>query len=365
MSTLHAPTENRRARAQRRFALPLLAASLLLHLVAYQWAEGHLSFPSLRQDNPDTVTAVMLPPPPAKPVLPPKTAEPPKPKVKRKRPPVTQPVPQPATTAPSSALTETLIESGEDTADIIAAAAAEAAFDIPATEPVETETIRYTVSPPPSATLEYEVEGLNKGQTWHATGVNKWLFSGSSYRITVEAGIRILFKIDLGYVKSEGVINDFGLAPVLYSEKKGRKSMTNTHFRHQERLISFSASEASYPYHDGAQDRASISWQLAAIGRGDSGQFAPGAEIDIFVAERRDAGMWRVQVIGEEEIDTPYGKLLTWHAVRLPRPGSYDERFDVWLAPQHEWYPVKIRWTYANGDYYDLSLSAILPATEN
>lgn len=365
MPTSHSPAEDRRARAQRRFALPLLAASLLLHLMAYQWAEGKLSFPSLRQDKPDTVTAVMLPPPPAKSALPPQKAKPPKPKAKRKRPPAPPPVPVPAVTAPSPLPADAPLESGDDTADIIAAAAAEADFDIPATEPVEPETVRYTASPPPSATLEYNVQALSKGQTWHGTGVYRWAAADGGYSVTAEASIRIIFKIDALNVKSQGVINDFGLAPVLYSEKKRNKSMTNTHFRHEERLISFSASEATYPYQDGAQDRASIIWQLAAIGRGDSSQIAPGAEFGIFVAERRDAATWHIQVIGEEEIDTPYDKLMTWHVRRAPRPGTYDQQLDIWLAPQREWYPVKVRYTEANGDYTELSLSDILSATEN
>jgi hypothetical protein len=31
------------------------------------------------------------------------------------------------------------------------------------------------------------------------------------------------------------------------------------------------------------------------------------------------------------------------HAVRTPPPGSRDQKLDNWLAPAHEWYPVRIR----------------------
>jgi hypothetical protein len=51
--------------------------------------------------------------------------------------------------------------------------------------------------------------------------------------------------------------------------------------------------------------------------------------------------------------------MTTWHVVRMPKPGSYDQKLDFWLAPQHEWYPVKLRYTETNGDYLDLSLSAM------
>ena len=59
----------------------------------------------------------------------------------------------------------------------------------------------------------------------------------------------------------------------------------------------------------------------------------------------------------------PIGTLQTWHLVRIPKPGSFDDRVDIWLAPQHEWYPVKVRYTdlRPEGDYIDLALSALSP----
>ena len=118
---------------------------------------------------------------------------------------------------------------------------------------------------------------------------------------------------------------------------------------------------ATYPYKGGEQDRGSIIWQLAGIGRGDAAQFAPGAELDVVVAGNRDADTWIIKVIGQEEIDTPLGRMNTWHVSRAPRPGSYDQAIDIWFAPEREWYPVKVRYTYANGDYLDLSVSSLTP----
>jgi hypothetical protein len=53
------------------------------------------------------------------------------------------------------------------------------------------------------------------------------------------------------------------------------------------------------------------------------------------------------------------GKTNAWHVVRIPRPGSYDQKIDIWLAPQQGWYPVKIRYTETNGDFLDMSLSNV------
>ncbi|MFI4940157.1 MAG: DUF3108 domain-containing protein, partial [Burkholderiales bacterium] len=151
--------------------------------------------------------------------------------------------------------------------------------------------------------------------------------------------------------------------PVLYSEKHMLRSETNTHFNRDERNnISFSASTVSYPLKGGEQDRGSIIWQLAGIGRGDHEKFVPGAQIDLFVAGVRDGDLWSILVVDQEEIDVGDGKTLAWHVVRSPRAGTYDQKIDIWLAPQYAWCPVRVRTTDKNGDYLDLSMSSFHPA---
>jgi hypothetical protein len=98
---------------------------------------------------------------------------------------------------------------------------------------------------------------------------------------------------------------------------------------------------------DGAQDKASVPLQLAAIARADPGQLADGA--DILVGEDRDATVFHFTVQGQEQIDTRIGKLQTWHLSRPPRPGAYNSRLDIWLAPGRGWYPVQIRNIEASG----------------
>lgn len=48
-----------------------------------------------------------------------------------------------------------------------------------------------------------------------------------------------------------------------------------------------------------------------------------------------------------------------WHVARAPKRGSYDQKLDIWLAPQQNWYPVRLRYTEANGDYLDMSLTRL------
>jgi hypothetical protein len=343
----------------RRILLPVaLLASLLLHLFLISWANGHIALPAFRGEAPSVITTELRPPPAPDVDKPPATVA-----AKPKRKPKPRPVapPPPESTAAVSAVPAA---TGTPIAD---AAPAEGEPAVPVSRTAEAApqaadpagTHKFNL--PPSAELKYEVQALRDGKQWFGTGVFQWNAGGDAYVITGEASITILFKITVLNFRSEGAINEFGIAPVLYSEKPWRKAMTNTHFQHENRKISFSASQAVYPYKGGEQDRASIMWQLAGIGRGDPAQFAPGAAFDIMVAGARDADTWRIDVVGQEEIDTPHGKMAAWHVVRAPKPGSYDQKIDIWLAPQHEWYPAKVRFTYANGDYLDMLLAELTP----
>lgn len=210
---------------------------------------------------------------------------------------------------------------------------------------------RYKTNPPPSATLNYKVEALYKNHTVEGHGAIDWNLSANRYRIHGEAGALIFTLLNFS---SEGDIDNFGIAPELYVEK--RRAQTNTHFNRERNTISFSASTLSYPRQGGEQDRASVVWQLASIGRGDAEKFIAGAEIDIFVAGVRNAETWRMRIVGIEEIDTGLGKTQVWHIARLPQPDSYEEKLDIWLAPQRDWYPVRLRYTQNNGDYIDMML---------
>jgi hypothetical protein len=111
----------------------------------------------------------------------------------------------------------------------------------------------------------------------YGSGKINWQSDGARFRIDGEAGVLFFTVFNFS---SEGTVSDNGIEPVLYTEKRFRKSATNTHFHRERNTISFSASTVSYPRQGGEQDRASIAWQLAGIGRADAGVFAPDAEID-------------------------------------------------------------------------------------
>jgi len=219
---------------------------------------------------------------------------------------------------------------------------------------------RWKVALPPSARFEYEVKRKDAdGTNWSGSANIGWQQDGASYKATQDVGVSIVFaRINLLQVSSEGTINEFGIAPTTFNEKRRNRSATATHFNQQDQKITFSANERAIALMAGAQDRATVLFQLAGIGRADVNQY--GKDMDILVGEDRDAVVYRFQLIGEEEIETKMGKLLTWHLARPPKPGSYNARLDIWLAPSQEWYPVQIRNTEGNGAVTTQTVTSII-----
>lgn len=342
--------------------LGILALSLLLHWLALQWAGQHIGLPAAGTADAPAVTVQLRPPPALSPPLTPPVAtavpRPPRPKPRKRPPPAVAAVPP----APAPADTVTA-EAAAPPAETAAAPIIEAPVETAAAEPAPVEQAAtpaeappYRFRMPPPVQLKYDVQALRDGKVVHGGGKIAWRADGERYQVDGEASV--LFFTVLRF-QSLGAIDAFGVAPELYSEKRFRRPETLTRFERDTNRIRFSASDASYARAGGEQDRASIVWQLAAIGLGDAAQFTPGAALELFVAGVRNAEPWVMQVIGLEQTDTPAGSTEAWHVVRMPRPGSSEQKLDIWLAPQHWWYPVRLRFTEANGEYLDMAVTSV------
>ena len=241
------------------------------------------------------------------------------------------------------------VQSSQDTKQATAAPAqaqADSAAIPPSAGP---EARHYKVDMPPSADITLDVARTDaNGTKWSGDALLSWRVTPSSYRVQVEAGISVMFAhVNLLTLVSEGTVGDEGFVPTLMTEKRRGRAMTATHFNRQDGTLTFSASAAKYPLVPGTQDKASVPLQLAAIARGDSKQLS--GNIDILVGEDRDASVFTFTVTGQEQINTRLGRIATWHLVRPPKPGSYNSRLELWLAPAYGWYPVQIRNVEASG----------------
>lgn len=370
--------------------IAILFASLLLHALFLGWAGDALRLPAPARPDPAPIIATLTltppaapPPAPAAPPTPPRAKTPPKAKPKAKPRPRRQPEAPPAAPAPQPSIVpapqpeaiaqaaeipnaepgDHLGEAPSAPQDAAPGTAADLASPDPAPQAVQPSARRfpaYRAALPGSIELKYHVEALRDEKIIYGSGKLSWQYDGESY--AAEGQASILF-FTLLHFRSSGTIDEFGIAPVIYSEKRFRKAQTNTHFNRVANNISFSASTASYPRMGGEQDRASIVWQLTSIGRADGDRFAPGMALDFFVAGVRDAEPWRFEVAGLERTSVDGEQTEAWHLTRTPRPGSYDQALDIWLDPAREWYPVKLRYTEANGEYLEMSLTGAAPAS--
>jgi hypothetical protein len=376
MSTDYAPTRRRRQ-------LALGALTVLLHVLVFFWFSsqtGHLPDRVVRT-VPSAVVAELIeapkpsPPPPVPPPQP-ALAQPPLPQVipvpvEPAAPPPGPDAGTPDATAPApvpqadgvAAADAAGQQSGQDGAAAGAGAVqsgqaakqdaappAQAQADAAAkSAPAAPEGRRYKVDMPPSADITLDVARTDaNGTKWSGDALLSWRVTPSGYRVQVQAGIRIVFAhVNLLTLTSEGAVGDEGFVPTLMTETRRGRAMTATHFNRQDGTLTFSASAAKYPLVPGAQDKASVPLQLTAIARGDPKQLS--GNIDILVGEDRDASVFTFMVAGQEQIDTRLGRIATWHLVRPPKPGSYNSRLELWLAPGYGWYPVQIRNVEASG----------------
>ena len=210
---------------------------------------------------------------------------------------------------------------------------------------------------PPAAELQYSIKARQSGISLGGSANVKWMTTNHSYQILTETRAMLFGKIL--EASSVGNIDEFGLAPDKFIEKRFGKPATTSNFDRDSKTIRFTASADTYPIKGGEQDRTSATWQLVAQARAAGEKFKAGSEWKMFVAGRRDAEVWTFKVIGSEKISTAMGEQNTIHISKAPPPDSRDQTLDIWLAPDLEWYPIRLKFSDANGEFIDQMLESI------
>ncbi|VXB62919.1 DUF3108 domain-containing protein [Massilia sp. 9I] len=342
---------------QRRRALVLGTLVVLLHWLALNWlTSGTLGIALPARDGDSAVSMALLPAlPSAAPA--PEPVPPPKPQMVQPPLPDFAPLPtiaiahdtvgEPAQPGPPAPATKPPVEPAPAPPQLAAAEAPSP--PAPGEAPIVHTIRRYKVDVPPPADLTYDLARTDAdGTKWTGQALLSWKPDQGGYQMRIEMGIKIVFaRVNLLVLTSEGHLGNTGLAPVKMTEKRRGRSLTATHFDWPGNKVTFSASQNNYALLPGAQDKATVPLQLAAIARGDQSQLS--GDIDMFVGEDRWGSVYTFNVVGPEEIDTPLGRLQTVRVARPPKQGSYKTRLDIWLSPAHGWLPVQIRSSEANG----------------
>ena len=344
-------------------AVVLLAHALALHEASLSLSSGDAPAPRAVAMNTRTV-----PPPPPEPAPAPVPApRPPAPEApKPPKPAAPPPAPSEAPVFQSIS-PDPSVERPESATDSIAyvtptfaipppeAAPASPTNAITADEgaPVDGATLNARVPPP--TRLLYNLEGQARNLQYQARGEVLWRHDGREYnlRLTVSA-----FLIGSRSQMSEGDITPQGLAPRRYADKwRGEQA---AHFNRDTGRITFSVNTPDAVLLPGAQDRLSLFIQIPALMAADPKRMEAGNRFTLQTVSTREAEPWIITADGEERLNLPIGDMMAFKFSRAPRR-QYDSRLELWLAPELNYLPVRIRVTPANGDFVDQRLRAHEP----
>lgn len=201
---------------------------------------------------------------------------------------------------------------------------------------------------PPSAHLAYDVDIRAAERAERGVSYLTWRQDGRFYDTQWT-----YFHLQLGdnSTRSTGVVTSNGLAPL--ATRVNQATPRNIRFDYDGRLLHYADPEESLPLSAGTQDRLSVLLQLGAMLAADPARYPPGTAVTLPVATASAAGDQTFTVEEEESFEALRSQ--TVRALRLvhrPR-NDHDPRTEVWLSPDMEYLPVRIRVTHPNGDSAD------------
>jgi hypothetical protein len=208
---------------------------------------------------------------------------------------------------------------------------------------VERVVPTYKTRMPPATTLAYDIRrGILSG-----TGELSWRPEGGRYELQLRVGIagfNLLTQI------SQGGFDAAGLAPLRFTDQRGRRAARAANFQREAHKISYSGSHDEYALPDGAQDRLSWMIQLPAVLAAEPRRAVPGGEVLMVVSgARADVAVWSFAFVGVETIASSHGKVRTLRFTRTPQ-GPRDVLADVWLDPANHHFPVRARLSHGDED---------------
>ncbi|WP_258186984.1 DUF3108 domain-containing protein [Variovorax sp. WS11] len=204
---------------------------------------------------------------------------------------------------------------------------------------------------PGSVQLAFAVTGqIGAAPMQGVFGKLTWQQDGQQY--DAQLSLNFLFKT-IRSQHSNGVIGPGGIEPARFSDT--RRSEVAAHFMREQAQVVFSNNAPSVPLLPGAQDRLSVILQLGALMAGDPARYPPGAAFAIQTVGPRDADLWIFKVEDDEHLKLQAGEFNARKLTRNPRK-PYDDKVELWIAPELGYLPVRIKQTQANGDFADFQL---------
>lgn len=187
---------------------------------------------------------------------------------------------------------------------------------------------------PPRGSIRFRVDRGDSGFEIGRARLD-WELDGERYRLSLSAettGLAWLIRSADLEMESVGSFTAQGLQPEAFgSVRDGRRSRERALFDWETMRIRV-GERREYPLEPGTQDLLSVFFQLGFV------EIASGKTAAMPLATGKKYAGFRVENLGDEEIEIPLGVLRTRH-LRLPG----DKSTEVWLAYDYRLLPVKIR----------------------
>jgi hypothetical protein len=321
---------------RRAAAVALVAAVLALHVVVTKNVSQRMADFASTQAMPPRIAVtyvreLQLTPPPA---APPVVAAPARPRA------------SPAAAAPARPASAPLVADPEPKVEPAAPQVAEApasapSADLASADPAAAAADGEAFQWPTSTRLTYALTGNYRGEI-NGDAQVEWIRVGTRYQVHVDLKVGPLISRRMS---SEGELVGDRLLPSRYDEE------TKVVFREPRRLtILLGPDEIVLATGErreraaGVQDSASQFIQLAALFSTRPDLLQTGGTIEVLLALRNRIGTWVYDVLGQEDIDTPFGPLATYHLrPRRVVSGGNELSAEIWFAPQLRYLPVRIR----------------------
>lgn len=151
-----------------------------------------------------------------------------------------------------------------------------------------------------------------------------------------------------------------GLSPERFVTFRRGSPRQSVNFRHEEGLLSYSASAETLALPPGVQDRLSAWLQIAALAAAVPQGLQPGLQLQLPIAGLRGAvPLWRFVVRQREDVVLADGldAQPAWRLDGSPA-GLAALRLELWLAPALSHLPVRIRMSWEGQESSELLLQA-------
>jgi len=211
----------------------------------------------------------------------------------------------------------------------------------------------WSAQPPQRVQMDFSV---NSGTMHLGEGRDVLEHDGKQYSVVSESktvGLAAFFyKMNIRR-ESRGLITKSGLRPLHFEEERSRKSKRAVDFDWDAKVVKLTDGDATetVPLADNTFDQTSFTYAFAF--RPPSDEIPP-----VHLTDGRKMSDYKYQILGKEKLKTALGELETIHFQKV-REGDDKRGFEVWLAVEHHYLPVQIRFVEKDGTVLDSTVTAI------